>query len=81
MTKTSYTLTWWMIIILVPCHWNSALGQISYSANDFVQPYHGHFHPAANLGQYTAFSEEELALLAAGGKPAGEEAGQGTIRS
>lgn len=42
--------------------------QVSYTANDFVQPYGGSFHPSANIGEYTAFSEEQLAILAAGGK-------------
>ncbi len=45
----------------------SSLAQVSFSANDQVQPYTLGFHPAANIGQYTAFSEEQLAVLAAGG--------------
>lgn len=41
--------------------------QVNYTANDQVTPYPYGFHPAANIGQYTSFSEEQLALLAAGG--------------
>ena len=41
--------------------------QVNFTANNQVNPYPYGFHPAANIGQYTSFSEEQLALLAAGG--------------
>ncbi|MCF8244408.1 MAG: PKD domain-containing protein [Saprospiraceae bacterium] len=41
--------------------------QVNFTANNQVSPYPYGFHPAANIGQYTSFSEEQLALLAAGG--------------
>ncbi|MBK9015789.1 MAG: PKD domain-containing protein [Saprospiraceae bacterium] len=43
--------------------------QVNFTANNQVNPYPYGFHPAANIGQYTSFSEEQLALLAAGGSP------------
>jgi len=53
------------------------LAQVNYTANNQVSPYPHGFHPAANIGQYTAFSAEQLALLAAGGQsPAGVTGGQ-----
>lgn len=42
------------------------LAQPNYTANDQVTPYNGHFRPSVNLGEYTSFSEEALADLAAG---------------
>ncbi len=44
----------------------SLLAQPNFTANDQVVPYDGHFRPTVNLGEYTSFSEEELADLAAG---------------
>ena len=41
-------------------------GQINYTANDQVPTYDGRFRPGVNLGEYSGFSEIELALLAAG---------------
>ena len=41
-------------------------GQINYTANDQVLAYDGRFRPGVNLGEYSGFSEIELALLAAG---------------
>ncbi len=71
----SLTLRCVALIALFYC--NSSTAQVSYSANDLVQPYTLGFHPAANIGQYTAFSEEQLAVLAAGGPaPAGSQGGQ-----
>ncbi len=65
-----------MALIVIYCG-NSSYAQVSYTANDQVQPYMLGFHPAANIGQYTAFSEEQLALLAAGGPaPVGSQGGQ-----
>lgn len=53
------------------CFWAAPacllFAQVNYSANNQVLPYEGGFHPAANIGEYTAFSENQLALLAAGG--------------
>ncbi len=71
----SLTLLCLWLIASIWCDCLSA--QVSYSANDQVKPYTQGFHPAANIGQYTAFSEEQLALLAAGGAaPAGSQGGR-----
>ncbi|HFA50049.1 MAG TPA: PKD domain-containing protein [Bacteroidetes bacterium] len=43
-----------------------AQAQVNYTANDQVTPYDGYFHPSANIGEYTSFSEKTLAELAAG---------------
>ncbi|MBI5915597.1 MAG: PKD domain-containing protein [Bacteroidetes bacterium] len=49
--------------------------QVNFTANNTVTPYTQGFHPAANIGQYTAFTQEQLALLAAGGIPPSGGAG------
>lgn len=61
------SLTLWCVALIALFYSSSSSAQVSYSANDQVQPYTLGFHPAANIGQYTAFSEEQLAVLAAGG--------------
>lgn len=40
--------------------------QVNFSANDQITPYDSYFHPSANIGEYTSFSENTLAELAAG---------------
>ena len=40
--------------------------QVNFTANDLVPPYTGGFHPSANMGAYSSFSDETLAELAAG---------------
>lgn len=64
MSKT-YALTLSCLLVFVSS--TAIYAQVSYTANDQVTPYPYGFHPAANIGQYTAFSENQLALLAAGG--------------
>ncbi|MCC6725835.1 MAG: PKD domain-containing protein, partial [Saprospiraceae bacterium] len=61
------SLTLWCVALIAFFCSNSSFAQVSYTANDQVQPYTLGFHPAANIGQYTAFSEGQLAVLAAGG--------------
>ncbi|MBI1225467.1 MAG: PKD domain-containing protein [Bacteroidetes bacterium] len=54
--------------LALSCLFASTLqAQVNFTANNQVTPYPFGFHPAANIGQYTSFSEEQLALLAAGG--------------
>lgn len=43
--------------------------QTNFTANTLVNPYPYGFHPSANIGQYTSFSDSQLAILAAGGSP------------
>lgn len=64
--KMNNTRVLWLFLLFLSCQSLSA--QVGYTANDQVTPYNGGFHPSANLGEYTAFSDEQLAVLAAGGK-------------
>lgn len=61
MRRTTFTLA-------LLCLAFASIAQVNFTANNVVQPYNGYFHPSANIGEYTAFSEEQLAILAAGGK-------------
>ena len=61
------SLTMFCLWLAVGFFGTSLFAQVSFTANDQVQPYTLGFHPAANIGQYTAFSEEQLAVWAAGG--------------
>ena len=45
--------------------------QVPNTANDFVKPYTGGFHPAANMGSYGPFTDETLSELAAGNPATG----------
>ncbi len=44
----------------------ATVNPVSYTAQDFVQPYDGHFRPGSNAGYYPPWEDEELANLAAG---------------
>ena len=63
MTKTTFAFYCFLGLVLF-CFKSHA--QVSFTANDQVKPYGGYFHPSANIGEYTSFSEETLAELAAG---------------
>ena len=64
MAKKTYT--YYLCLGLLLFLFQNGNAQINYTANDQVKPYDGLFHPSANIGQYTSFSEETLAELAAG---------------
>ena len=57
--RKAFTLFYCFSIVL-------SLAQVNQTANDFVPPYDGVFRPGMNLGIYSGFSDEELAVLAAG---------------
>ncbi len=69
------TLCFFSVVFLLSAFGGTA--QVNFTANDAVQPYTGGFHPATNLGEYTSFTEEDLALLAAGGD---NPSGSGEVR-
>ena len=64
MAKITYTcITLFGLSLLI---FSNSSAQVNYTANDQIMPYYGHFHPSANIGEYTSFSENTLAELAAG---------------
>ncbi|MEK7253412.1 MAG: hypothetical protein AAB316_01600, partial [Bacteroidota bacterium] len=79
MFKLRNTLTGCAISFCLAILSEPAPAQVNFTANDFVQPYSGGFHPSANLGEYASFSEEELAMLAAGGVVSPASGGVGGV--
>ena len=71
----SYTFTFALFLFLLTGPAGGLLAQVNYTANEQVTPYTGGFHPSTNIGEYTSFSEEQLALLAAGGMPPSDTQG------
>ena len=53
------------VFLLLLLHQN-LFAQVNFTANEQVFPYEKGFHPSANIGEYTSFSPNELAELAAG---------------
>ncbi len=56
-----------IILLIIGISINMSLvAQVNYTANDFINPYDGHFRPGSNIGLYESWSEIELANLMAG---------------
>ncbi len=64
--KTTHFLLslWFVICLLTPLSIKSQ--QVSYTANDKISPYTGGFRAGVNFDVYRGFTDEDLALLAAG---------------
>jgi PKD repeat protein len=67
MSRIYYTIN--LLFCTALFDFNVLNAQVNYTANNQVLPYAGGFHPSANIGEYTSFTDEQLGLLAAGGVP------------
>ncbi|MFK7932609.1 MAG: PKD domain-containing protein, partial [Saprospiraceae bacterium] len=55
-----------ILFLLIFSCFNNLIGQITYTANEVVVPYEGHFRAGSNFGLYPGFTDEMLGTLAAG---------------
>ena len=58
-------------IFIIICPLSSKAQQVNYTANDKIQPYNGVFRAGVNFDVYRGFTDEDLALLAAGSEDKG----------